>query len=351
VATYYTQCGYTPANIEELNWECIREQAELLVIRDKEWWVASQERELKARQKEGDREGLKETVGEAEETKKVQEIRSREHQDETRWVPPHPTSDSKPAPQVYEVLGEPPQASTSHDDDDVAVPNCVDTPPDGCQPQPPTTIAHPQSASPPLIHPESATALLGLTPKEAAEVHLRCIRAQQEIQKEIEEEERVWRQQKAERDVHNTHYPPPEHLTDDITSNHNTHIVLSNHHEEPASTANAEPRDDTIGRLAHELGVPREAYEDWADETNRLLGYTAQGEYMETGYLDPTPAPSPPAPWYPPQPPTSDHPPPKTHYRAPYTRYGPLRTYYRPRRTRYCPQTRSPYTQRDTFEN
>jgi hypothetical protein len=49
---------------------------------------------------------------------------------------------------------------------------------------------------------------------------------------------------------------------------------------------------------------------NWAEETEKVLGYSTHGEYIQAGYPTPAPAPPPPAPWYPPQPPTSDYPPP-----------------------------------------
>src|ERR1700677_5045987 len=94
-------------------------------------------------------------------------------------------------------------------------------------------------------------------------------------------------------------------------------IVSSEHHGE--LNPQTEPdQNDTIGQLTHELGVSRDAYKDWAEETERVLGPIVQGECLQTSYPDPTPAPPPPAPWYPPQPPTSDYPPPQTHYLPPH---------------------------------
>ena len=54
-----------------------------------------------------------------------------------------------------------------------------------------TTTTCPRSAPPPLVHPDSAAAQLGLTPEEAEEVHNECICAQREIQEEIEEKDRA----------------------------------------------------------------------------------------------------------------------------------------------------------------
>ena len=46
-------------------------------------------------------------------------------------------------------------------------------------------IARLRFAPPPIVHPELATAQLGLTPEEAKEIHKECMRAQEEIQREI----------------------------------------------------------------------------------------------------------------------------------------------------------------------
>jgi hypothetical protein len=64
------------------------------------------------------------------------------------------------------------------------------------------SIARPRSAPPLVIHPESAAAQLGLTPEEAKEVHKECTHAQEEIQQEIEAEDRVAHERKAGRNVH-----------------------------------------------------------------------------------------------------------------------------------------------------
>jgi hypothetical protein len=72
-----------------------------------------------------------------------------------------------------------------------------------------TTTARPQFAPPPPVHPESAAAQLGLTPEEAQAVHEECIRAQEEIQREIEEEDQVWRKCRAQQDAQDAHQPTP----------------------------------------------------------------------------------------------------------------------------------------------
>src|ERR1700689_742605 len=48
------------------------------------------------------------------------------------------------------------------------------------------TTTHPQSAPPPHVHPQLATAQLGLTPEEANEVHKEGIHAQEELQEEMQ---------------------------------------------------------------------------------------------------------------------------------------------------------------------
>jgi hypothetical protein len=63
---------------------------------------------------------------------------------------------------------------------------------------------------PPLVHPDSAAAQLGLTPEEAKEVHEECIRAQEEIQEEMEEEDQVRHQRMAEQDVQDEHQRAPQ---------------------------------------------------------------------------------------------------------------------------------------------
>jgi len=209
------------------------------------------------------------------------------------------------------------------------------------------TTTRPRSASPPHVHPQSATAQLGLTPEEAEEVHYECIRAQDEIRREIEEEEQARREQKAEQDAH-AHVPPPGHLAYGTENHGDTPVASSEHHGE--LDPQTEPdRNDTIGQLAYELGVPREAHLDWAEETDRVLGYTVQGEYLQTNY--PAPAPSPPAPWYPPQPPTSDYPPPQTHYLPPHQQYSRQEPHYTPRRPRFHPRTHPHPKRRPRLEN
>jgi hypothetical protein len=129
--------------------------------------------------------------------------------------------------------------------------------------------------------------------------------------------------------------------------------VSLDHHEEPGDVASAAPEDDAIEQLAREHIASGGTSRSWAEEMEREMEMPLepQGEYMQTGYLNPTPAPSPPAPWYPPQPPTSDHLPPQTHHTPPLNWYTPQPSRYTPRRPRFRPHTHPPPTRRDRFEN
>jgi hypothetical protein len=97
--------------------------------------------------------------------------------------------------------------------------------------------------------------------------------------------------------------PLPEHITYD-TMNHDDTLITSSEHHGELNLQQEPDQNDMIGRLAHKLGVSRDAYMDWEEETERVL---VQGEYLQPIYPTPTPAPPPPAPWYPPQPLTSDY--------------------------------------------
>ena len=67
------------------------------------------------------------------------------------------------------------------------------------------TTTHPQSTPPPFVHPKSATAQLGLTTEEANKVHEECIRAQEELQEEMQREDH-------KREAKWNGYPPlPKH--------------------------------------------------------------------------------------------------------------------------------------------
>ena len=95
--------------------------------------------------------------------------------------------------------------------------------------------------------------------EEAEEVHNECIRAQDQIQREIKVEEQTRRKRKAKQDAH-THVPPPVHLVHDTTNDNGMPVVSSEHHRE--LDIRMEPdQNDTIRQLMHKLRVPREAYE------------------------------------------------------------------------------------------
>jgi hypothetical protein len=79
-------------------------------------------------------------------------------------------------------------------------------------------IARPQSAPPPVVHPESAAAQLGLTLEEAEEIHKECLHAQEEIQEEMEAEDRITSKQKAGRSAHKAY---------DMTNDHDAYTASS----------------------------------------------------------------------------------------------------------------------------
>jgi hypothetical protein len=123
-----------------------------------------------------------------------------------------------------------------------------------------TTVTRPRSTPPLPVHPESATAQLGLTPEEAQAVHEECIRAQEEIQREIEEEDRVRHQRMAEQDAHGKHqrapqeykgqYKPPVAPTlhnDDCSINRRDPLHQAVGHRPPTPTTHPE-----LERHAHE---------------------------------------------------------------------------------------------------
>ena len=69
----------------------------------------------------------------------------------------------------------------------------------------------------------------------------------------------------------------------------------TNREQEEEVDASPMPEHDVIGQLAHKLETPKKAHGDWAEEVERDLGYSTQGEYKPTSYSQ-QPAPSPPAP-------------------------------------------------------
>jgi hypothetical protein len=146
-----------------------------------------------------------------------------------------------------------------------------------------TTTAHPQFAPPPFIHLDSAAAQLGLTLEEAMEAHEECIRTQEEIQREIKEEDRLRCQQK-ELGEHSTPPPPPEYLAHNMADNHDEPPASFDSHGEPGNTASATQGDNTIGQLVCKLGAQPGAHIDWAEGTEEELGYRTQGEYLQYSY-------------------------------------------------------------------
>jgi DNA-binding transcriptional MerR regulator len=66
-------------------------------------------RELLEEQERWDREFQQELEEEERARVSAQHQEQEQHQDEVRWAPTPPISDSEPTPQAYEVLDEPPQ--------------------------------------------------------------------------------------------------------------------------------------------------------------------------------------------------------------------------------------------------
>src|ERR1700683_1378957 len=120
------------------------------------------------------------------------------------------------------------------------------------------TTTRPRSASPPHVHPQSATAQLGLTQEEANEVHEECIRAQEELQEEMQREDH-------KREAKQNGYPPlPEHPTYNMTSDYDTHVVSLGHQVNDGGTASSMPEHDAIGQLEYELDTLRVGHGNWA---------------------------------------------------------------------------------------
>jgi hypothetical protein len=137
---YLAQLGYTPEELEELDRECIREQAELLAIDDAEYRAARRDRELRSKRGGNNMGEAEERTGQAE-VREVREIGPGGDQDQARWVPNYPTSHSQPTPQTYETQYEPPVDATSHNDDPI---DRVDSPDHTGRYQLPTPTAHPE---------------------------------------------------------------------------------------------------------------------------------------------------------------------------------------------------------------
>jgi hypothetical protein len=179
------------------------------------------------------------------------------------------------------------------------------------------------------MHPESAAAQLGLTPEEAEEVHEECICAQEEIQEEMDREDRIARERR------NGQYG---HEASNTANDADAYAVLFERNGEYGGKADrTELERDAIEPLAYELIVPGERGRDWAEEMDNRVGLTTQGEYIHTSYSQ-QPTPPPPAPWYPPQPHTSRHTRQQTHHLPPYRWYNPQSPATRPDALRSIPK-------------
>src|ERR1700722_11755828 len=58
----------------------------------------------------------------------------------------------------------------------------------------------------------------------------------------------------------------------------------TNREQEEEVDASPMPEHDAIRQLAHELETPKKAHGDWAEEVERDLGCSTQGEYKPTSY-------------------------------------------------------------------
>jgi hypothetical protein len=103
--------------------------------------AAWKERERKGRQQVGNREKPGERMEQTEEVREVREIGPGGDQDQTRWVPTHPTSHSQPTPQTYETPYGPPVDATSLGDGSI---DHRDSPDHTGRCQLPTPTAHPE---------------------------------------------------------------------------------------------------------------------------------------------------------------------------------------------------------------
>src|SRR5882762_3203709 len=105
------------------------------------------------------------------------------------------------------------------------------------------------------------------TRADPKEVHEECMHAQEEIQREIEEEDRIRHEQNAKQDVHNKHYSPNEHHTHNVTNDNDAYIISSEPHIELNNNATCmELKNGVIESLKCDHNALRLAEGDWAAE-------------------------------------------------------------------------------------
>ena len=262
------QLGLTPEEIRE-------------VVEEKERWDREYQREL-----------------EEEERARVstEHQEQQHHQDETRWVPTPPISNSDPTPQTYEVPDESPEDATSSYNDGP-------------------------------LDPELAPRVLYQQPTPIPD------------------------------DAHAT--PQPEYGYD-TTDEYDEHVVPSNGFEPDDGASMEPEHDSAIGQLAHELVASGDMGRSWAEEMEmglELQGEYTVPNYPTPPALPPAPQHQPPPPITIYMPPRINYAPPPARHRPPRTRNTsqrpPLRPYTRPQRVRRPPrENRTGHvtaTQRDGF--
>jgi hypothetical protein len=89
IADELAQLGYTPAEIEELDQDCIRQQNEWIVIEEAAR-IGREKRKVRDMQEEYEMWEPESRVQQTTGTDKTQEIRPEEHRNEARWVPTSP---------------------------------------------------------------------------------------------------------------------------------------------------------------------------------------------------------------------------------------------------------------------
>ena len=139
-------------------------------------------------------------------------------------------------------------------------------------------IACLQCTHPPLIHPESVTAQLGLTTEEAEEVHRECICTQENLQVEMDWGDRIWHKQVTKQETH-AHIQPYKHQVHNMMNDHNMHTMLFKHHKNLGG--NFTSAYCLIKQLACKLDTPRETYGDWAEDMQWELECIMEGEYIK----------------------------------------------------------------------